>query len=671
MLLDQGADVNSIYRSPRNVVMTPLDCSLNKGFRSTAKFLQLHSGLPASKLRLSGRNPNAINDQELVKPLHSVKLTKSDPKNSEDGSKNSPNCGHSRTKQNCQCNVTERCRKRHPRLKCCIHIRASSCETHVKGNESSDMNRSKSNIELRRTRKTQNTNRKSRSQRSESTNTYSSSSSSSESECVNCKRKQRDNSKKSRRSRAKSTPRRNTANCNAKQSSEMQVKENQSSSDEEWNRKSVTKTHYKKSSTKTTTKVFQNKQKIYTENNQSHPDECIEPEIPIQENSLVESNNLDNENEKVEGAIENPLTIDESHSNMEKDQQPIASIGSPLPDVSQTENAPQNPNIIIAIADIHDSPISQVESKNDDQNHLEGNKEEVVETSKLLSESNSIVDLSKEEHPEKDQKDCYEPSNDKTEEVNHNTNGLDETANLKDQENTFASGILKNTDEISDTVPNNDSNAEKPTVNTTEETTNLQPNNNQEVQIDLPLTEDIVNVQEIVNSLPLQSAPEENPKPVRDDSVNRKSSFTVLVSDESVDHNMLDINSDSIDEGPSFEVLDSNGPNFQMDDANKTSDDENQITVSADEDEMSSLTAGRRKRVKSRAQSTVGRRVGEQNSRDQDSGFEPSPRAVRTKIPSPQLLSGVVKSRRSVIGGKPSNVDMTAVSQSLSMNIRR
>lgn len=69
MLIDFGADINSIYRSSGNVVQTPLDCAMSKGFRSTAKYLQLHGGLPANKLRLSGRKPNALNDQELVTPL--------------------------------------------------------------------------------------------------------------------------------------------------------------------------------------------------------------------------------------------------------------------------------------------------------------------------------------------------------------------------------------------------------------------------------------------------------------------------------------------------------------------------------------------------------------------------------------------------------------------------
>lgn len=78
MLIDFGADINSIYRLPGNIVQTPLDCALSKGFRSTAKYLQLHGGLPANKLRLSGRNPNALNDQELVTPLSFSDAKRSD-----------------------------------------------------------------------------------------------------------------------------------------------------------------------------------------------------------------------------------------------------------------------------------------------------------------------------------------------------------------------------------------------------------------------------------------------------------------------------------------------------------------------------------------------------------------------------------------------------------------
>ncbi|KAF7280693.1 hypothetical protein GWI33_005550 [Rhynchophorus ferrugineus] len=49
ILLDSGAQVNPILRTSKNVFMTPLDCALQRGFRSTAKFLQLHGGVPACR----------------------------------------------------------------------------------------------------------------------------------------------------------------------------------------------------------------------------------------------------------------------------------------------------------------------------------------------------------------------------------------------------------------------------------------------------------------------------------------------------------------------------------------------------------------------------------------------------------------------------------------------
>lgn len=169
MLLDFGADVNSIYRTSRNVVMTPLDCALQKGYRSTAKFLQLHGGLPASKLHLSGRKVNALNDQQLVTPLkftdkvpsadnavpskeniqdkHSkhyvvyVKQSESDESGQREGigkgvkkRRSSPECSHHK-------------RQRYKR-------RTSSCsDTFRVAEKDEDMGRSKSNLEIRRRRK--------------------------------------------------------------------------------------------------------------------------------------------------------------------------------------------------------------------------------------------------------------------------------------------------------------------------------------------------------------------------------------------------------------------------------------------------------------------------------------------------------------------------------------
>ncbi|XP_045453323.1 ankycorbin [Melitaea cinxia] len=50
LLLDRGAEVNPVARSSKNEPLTPLDCAASRGHRSTAKYLQMHGGLPASKL---------------------------------------------------------------------------------------------------------------------------------------------------------------------------------------------------------------------------------------------------------------------------------------------------------------------------------------------------------------------------------------------------------------------------------------------------------------------------------------------------------------------------------------------------------------------------------------------------------------------------------------------
>lgn len=50
ILLDAGSQVNPVLRTSKNRFMTPLDCALQRGFRSTAKYLQLHGGVPSNRL---------------------------------------------------------------------------------------------------------------------------------------------------------------------------------------------------------------------------------------------------------------------------------------------------------------------------------------------------------------------------------------------------------------------------------------------------------------------------------------------------------------------------------------------------------------------------------------------------------------------------------------------
>ena len=50
ILLDSKASVNPIMRNSKGHLMTPLDAALYRGYRGCAKFVQLHGGVPASKI---------------------------------------------------------------------------------------------------------------------------------------------------------------------------------------------------------------------------------------------------------------------------------------------------------------------------------------------------------------------------------------------------------------------------------------------------------------------------------------------------------------------------------------------------------------------------------------------------------------------------------------------
>lgn len=50
VILDQQALLNPVMRSGRGAMLTPLDAALHRGNRGCAKYLQLHGGVPASRL---------------------------------------------------------------------------------------------------------------------------------------------------------------------------------------------------------------------------------------------------------------------------------------------------------------------------------------------------------------------------------------------------------------------------------------------------------------------------------------------------------------------------------------------------------------------------------------------------------------------------------------------
>ncbi|CAH2094524.1 unnamed protein product [Euphydryas editha] len=71
LLLDRGAEVNPVARSSKNEPLTPLDCAASRGHRSTAKYLQMHGGLPATKLS----NTQIVIDAAPITSLPTRKVT--------------------------------------------------------------------------------------------------------------------------------------------------------------------------------------------------------------------------------------------------------------------------------------------------------------------------------------------------------------------------------------------------------------------------------------------------------------------------------------------------------------------------------------------------------------------------------------------------------------------
>ncbi|XP_030369378.1 ankycorbin [Scaptodrosophila lebanonensis] len=168
LLLDHGGDVNAIYRNSKGMVLTPLDCALQRGHRSTAKFLQSQEGLPASKLRMAARRGNPFHEAtaDMVRPLKYVEkeelhdlrnskkyvvyLKRSDSDGGDNGADGQCSCTEQTYRR--EHRIEHTCRK-HKRRQ--LRRRTSSCGESKKKHACrreycSEICRSKSNIELRR-----------------------------------------------------------------------------------------------------------------------------------------------------------------------------------------------------------------------------------------------------------------------------------------------------------------------------------------------------------------------------------------------------------------------------------------------------------------------------------------------------------------------------------------
>lgn len=758
MLLDYGADINSIYRTARNVVMTPLDCSLQKGLRSTAKFLQLHGGLPASKLRLSGRNPNAINDQELVRPLNfssnAVEAQSATANRSKDDENKKRIVVYVKRSDSEEYSCDEQVPKRYHKSRTkCEHqhrhshtpsekqgsdrhhhrhtrrhryrFRTSSCETFAaadhhrhKDDSSSDICRSKSNIEIRRRCKSRN--KKDSTSMSEGSSTDSISS-----ECPY---------KYKRRGRYKHRQREEKSMSRRKKSRV----ENDSA---EVHSDSVCKKKHKKPRKPDDTSTEDNEIDVQKNNNTTKKEDNDVTKIDNTKNGLKNSPDKGKKSKSTSNNDQRSAEIVVSKSDNKRPQSAKGSAGKSRSDAQKTKEFPvdstpqvkddiiekkvnfikdtvvpiNNENVIFTKADVHVSSVLDVigvpqqtevdtlekSDKQPDKSETFADKDDgnltdstfTVESTKLYNKidegtSKEIIDESSkplqiEEHKEI----ANETPVTHIDSLPQENLNVTPTDDIKGSESPLP---MKDLVEplVIDTAAKSSINTDTPIDNSSTATvkddhsTSLNQSGTAELQ--LP-------------TVPNEEQP-------------RKSSFTVLASDESVDL-IDDFEAESasiIERRKSFKVLSSveKEANEDEDEESYTTDDgdidelnENDRQVARSASATASDRSNRRKRLKKRAKPNIkqysvdvsndmlSKTTHQQQSKDHDSGFEPSPRAMRTKIPSPRTVYTAVMPRKSTSGvvdgrscssrlegrkpGDKNSVNMTTVTQSIQRNIKR
>ncbi|XP_055542552.1 ankyrin repeat domain-containing protein 12 isoform X2 [Wyeomyia smithii] len=184
LLLELGAEMNNLYRpNSKSPPLTPLDYALAKGFRSTAKFLQMQGGLPANKLRLSGRQQKILPDIDKVEPL---KLTEKEELIDLKTSKRYIVYLNSNSESDGEGDRSHR-KSRHKRKGSHRARRTSSCSdsVYLYKEGATDISRSRSNVELNRSHR----HHHSRHHRVSSSGSSSTSETSSDECCKHVKRK--------------------------------------------------------------------------------------------------------------------------------------------------------------------------------------------------------------------------------------------------------------------------------------------------------------------------------------------------------------------------------------------------------------------------------------------------------------------------------------------------
>lgn len=640
MLIDLGADVNSIYRNAKNVVKTPLDCALQKGFRSTAKFVQMHGGLPANKLRLSGRKShNILPELDEVKPLKFVEKEivydtkertskRSDSESDSDGS-----------------------RRRHKKRKC-HHLkrRTSSCsETFIchRVDNSCDISRSKSSHELHRRRK-------SSSKRHSLSSTSSSASSQSESSdeecCYHTKRKHRCYKKEKSKSqdrdgskKRKGTEKKGSESSECKENN-GQDKDQQRGGNKRDKRKVEIASGSKRNdgknihSTTSTSSAGGGKGKVNLK--------AIKPvSIPL----------------KKRPASAKPITVIQKKPSQDDKSKVVEKLhkSSDLPtELNSIDNSKKSTPTTTTTEDVseEDKEVKEIVT------HAEVHKsyQEIVHTDVddgALTDATYTVDKR-----EKSDFLIMEPNIKETAEEEVLNAELMATEGSKKV--SFKSDDEENkTPELPSQIPN--------LQESSMVTEKVEVEHVQQLKTDAPAVVQNLNQElSLLSPLPPDDLPENISRPISQ-TPESVGSFTVLDDGDDADEKLKEFEEMAQDE--SYQMLNNDG------------DDSEQPFFDDSVDKP-------KKRAKKRDKfdNEEGFKVlDEQSSKDHDSGFEPSPRAVRTKIPLPRssyanttattprkaanITDERPKSTRAE-GRKPGDknaVNMTTVTQSIQKNIRR
>lgn len=588
MLLDFGADVNSVYRNSKGVVLTSLDCALSRGHRTIAKFLQANGGLPASKLRLSARHPNAFNDQELVKPINyneteldieKRKLYLEYRKDSDTGDGECSCTEHTYKKEHKVSHICKHHRRKRNRR------RTSSCGEENRGNGSgSDICRSKSNIEIRRRRSKER-------DRLHSTDYMNRESEESNDSCENCCRHRR-KVKTKRRER--------------KQQNNM--------------------TFIK---TPPRTPLVDELRVNVVEREDTTEVEGVD--------ETLERKTDEDENEKVD--VQTLITQADVHKADE--------VTPPGEEVVETTLENVIEETVQAII-----PEATEEIVKEDENTNVG--EQVVDENQNTSPE---VDEQKEQQNEQIASEIKPPE--KTKVAVDNTSELPQNADI--EEHNAATIPQSLTGDVVDTETENILNTQSDTK---------EDDHRHETRRSFTLLPD--------GDVGISGHGAMDKRGVENDENNsiRKSSFTVLKSDESVE----------VTE-PTFQIVANGGTAALVSDAGNA---QSEVEFSSPGGKLASSPSevGKRRKLKKRVKSGgKWKRSAEENLKDQDSGFEPSPRAMRTKIPSPRNIYTAYIPRKPTFAtldnrscssrmenrkiGDKNACDMTSVTRSIQRNIRR